>query len=454
MRIFRPSSRAWAGLLLPALLLCGCNKGAKPGPEAKGGPAMNTGAVQRESLTRVQVSPVRQREMVRTLSVTRAIESEFEIDVLPRTSGTVVELLVDEGDPVAAEQVLARLDSRAAEASLRDVRLALEEARNNGPRLALAVREAEEQVQRAKLTHDQAARDYERNQSAGFVSSSDLEKRELSRDQAYRDWQGSALALDKARQEVDNQTEVIARAELAIEKAELELSYFEIRAPFDGVIANRMVGLGAAVGPSQGIFRLTDPTKLRAVLHRPQKELAFYQQAARLQEDAGDTLAIEARPEAYDNLAYAGRIRRVSPVVDAESGSVRVTVDLEQPAAGDSRPPLLPGMMVRLSIVTERHPDALVVEKRALRREGELRFVWVVRGGNAQRVEVEEGLLGDDDVEVLPLGEGPFLTAGETVIVLGGRDLEDGQAVQVVGEDSGAEPAPEAEETGESDSNG
>ena len=234
-------------------------------------------------------------------------------EVLPRTTGTVIELLVQEGDRVQADQVLAKIDDREAQATLRDAKLALQEAKNAGPRLSLAVREAEEVEKRAKLTHQQANRDYERNKSAGFVSSSDLEKLELTRDQAYRDWQSAILGVDRAKQELENQGAIIDRALLAVEKAELELSHFEIKAPFEGVIAERMVNIGASVGPSAGVFLLTDPDQLRAVLYRPQKELEFFQRAAALQEENQDSLAIMATPEAYNDVTYPGHIRRVSP---------------------------------------------------------------------------------------------------------------------------------------------
>ena len=446
----RPNPPQLTRLCLGALVLslpfvaCGQKEKTTPGGNSKGPSIPLQGEVKRESKTRVQVAPVVQKEMVRTLSITRAIESEFENEVLPRTTGTVIELLVQEGDRVQADQVLAKIDDREAQASLRDAKLALQEAKNAGPRLSLAVREAEEVEKRAKLTHQQANRDYERNKSAGFVSSSDLEKLELTRDQAYRDWQSAILGVDRAKQELENQGAIIDRALLAVEKAELELSHFEIKAPFDGVIAERMVNIGASVGPSAGVFLLTDPDQLRAVLYRPQKELEFFQRAAALQEENQDSLAIMATPEAYSEVTYPGHIRRVSPIVDSETGSVRVTVDLEQPGPQDAeKPRLMPGMMVRIGIVTERVPDALVVEKRALRREGDRRYIFVVRDGKAERIDVTEGLLGEVDVQVTPV-EGQELSPDEPVVTIGGRDLEPGQGVQIAGErNSDSVPQPE-----------
>lgn len=396
------------------------------------------GEIKKEAPIRVLTAPVLRHEMVRTLSVTRAIESVQEIEVLPRVAGTIVKLLVDEGDSVEEGQVLALLDARESQTQLDDARLALLEAQNNGPRLNLAVREAEERAKRAQLTHQQAERDFERNENAGFVSSSDLEKLQLTKDQAFRDWQASKLTHESAQQDLENQGAIISRAELAVDKAELDLGFYSIRAPFAGVIAERKANLGASVGPSAGVFLLTDPNNLRAVLHRPQSELFFYRNAAK---QSGKDLDIRVEPEAYDGLVYSGSLRRVSPTVDPQSGSIRVTIGLEQPGADDERPSLLPGMMVRLHIVTERHPDTLVIEKRALRREGDRRHVFVVRDGVARRVEVVEGLLSEFEVEVMA-AEGEELLEGDAVVTVGGRELEDGKPVHVANQ-----PDPEDEST-------
>ncbi|MCP5020383.1 MAG: efflux RND transporter periplasmic adaptor subunit [bacterium] len=434
------------GILL--ILASACQKQDKThGAENK--PRLH-GEIKKEAPKRVDTAPVLRHEMARTLKITRAIESVQEIEVLPRATGTVVELLVDEGDTVEEGQVLAQLDSRESQAQLDDARLALLEARNNGPRLNLAVREAEERAKRAQLTHQQAERDFERNENAGFVSSSDLEKLQLTKDQAFRDWQASKLTHESAQQDLENQGAIINRAELGVEKAELDLSFYSIRAPFAGVIAKRMVNLGASVGPGAGVFLLTDPSDLRAVLYRPQSELFFYRNAAK---QGGKDLDIRVEPEAYKGLVYSGILNRVSPTVDAESGSIRVTIGLEQPGPEDERPSLLPGMMVRLHIVTERHPDALVVEKRALHREGDRRHVFVVREGIARRVNVVEGLLGEYEVEVTA-AEGEELLEGDAVVTVGGRELEDGKPVHVANEPEPEEESTQAGESSDGDSDG
>jgi hypothetical protein len=105
------------------------------------------------------------------------------------------------------------------------------------------------------------------------------------------------------------------------------------------------------------------------------------------------------------------------------------------PIEGAKGAKLLPGMLVRLEIITERHADALVVPKRALRREGEQNLVFVLDAGagrldagKAKRLEVVEGFSDDASVEVRPVVDGA-IAAGMRVIVVGNRELEDGAEI-------------------------
>lgn len=374
----------------------------------------------------MRVVPIQRKEMVRRLTTTTAIESVSEIELLPRIAGSVVEVLAEEAQLVEAGQVLARLDTRDAQAALRDAEVALLETRNQGPKLELATKDAAERIESAKLALAQAERDVAANEQAGLISRNELEKLVLARDQALRDRSTAELALAQAQADAQAHTAAIQRAELKVDLENLNLSYTEITAPFRGVIAERMVNIGDSISSSAGIFRLTDPDHVRAVIYRPQRELAFFRGTS--QGDASP-ITVEVVPDALPDEVYLGHIRIVSPTIDPTSGSFRLTIDLDQPAKGGDRPRLLPGMLVRLTIVTERRPDSLAVPKRALRREGDRRFLFIVREERALRIEVEEGLASDDEIQVLPIEAGS-LASGDAVVVVGNRDLEDGQEVR------------------------
>jgi len=425
-----PRVRAACGALSLSLLAA-CN-------DSKAGVKPEEQGLKQRDPTRVRVASVEQREMVLRLSTTTNIESEKEVKVFPRTSGLVLQVLAEEGQSVEAGAVLAQLDSRDKESQRDDARVSVREAEDSIQKSALLVREAAARVESARLSFELAQRDLDRNEKAGLLSQSALDSLRLTRDTRASELESAKLASERTQVEGKATATMLEKAKLALEQRELELAYTRITAPFAGVIAERLVKVGDSVGPGAHVFVLTDAENLRAILYRPQRELALFTQGLRRkQEGAQEALAITARAEALPGLEFGGAIQRLSPSIDAASGSFRVTVGIDPVPLGGSERRLLPGMLVRVEVITDRHPDALVVPKRALRREGELDLVFVAREGRAVRVEVEEGYSDEQSVEVL-VEEGA-LRAGERVIVIGNRELEDGGEIEVEGE--GAPPA-------------
>ena len=118
----------------------------------------------------------------------------------------------------------------------------------------------------------------------------------------------------------------------------------------------------------------------------------------------------------------SGRIDLVSPVVDPESGTIKVTVEVT-----DYPPSTRPGDFVEVSIVTDRHDDSLLVPRVAVVTERGQRSVYVVDGDVARQRMVEVGFEDDQDAEIVS-----GLDVGELVVVQGQRSLRDGQPIAIL----------------------
>ena len=416
--------------------------------------------MQQRELPRVRTEPASVRAMARSFEVSTKVLSESEVTIYPRTAGVVVKVLAEEGDEVRTGQALAELDLRDAQNALRDSELALVEAEAQAPVLELAAQEALAQLDSARRSYEQAERDHERNVAIaagvenrpGLISQKDLDASQLTRDMARAEFETAELAHRRALLDALNGGNAVERARLARDQAILALSYLTVEAPFDGVLAVRSIRVGDTVSSATPAFVLTDPAKLRAIVQRPQRELPLFRPAlfASNGSDGAAPLPIEitAEAEALPGLVFRGEIERISPTIDAESGNFRVTVRFDGQA--ENAPPgsaeLLPGMLVRLEIVTDRHAQALCVPKRALQRQGDESVVFALREGHAARIPVLELYTDDEFVEVAPApGAGEalaFLAPGEPVIVVGQRDLEDGAPVEAVAQDAAAEDEP------------
>ncbi|MCA8979064.1 MAG: efflux RND transporter periplasmic adaptor subunit [Planctomycetes bacterium] len=418
------SSRTLTLLLAAPLLFAACS--VEVGTDADA--AETPGAVKRREPTRVRVLPAVRREMVAALETTTNLASERRVTISPRIGGEVIEVLAEEGDAVEPGAVLAKLDPREVHVALREAEVAVSESAHAVARAEVMIREAEARIEGSRFAFENAKAVFERNEGENLISAQDLDQLELNRDTARSELEQAQLALETARIDAQTAETNHAKAELELERAQLNESFTELRAPIRGTIAKRAVRVGDQLTMASEAFVLVDLDDLRAEFFRPQRELALF--TGHVDDDGHPTratLSVTVRAEALPGYEFDGRILRVSPDIDPESGSFRVTVDVDAVQHGVR---LLPGMLVRLYVVTQRHPNALVVSKRALRREGETSVVFAVRNGRAARVVVDEAFSDDDYVEVLP-HDGFTLEAGEDVVIVGNRDLEDGDEVQV-----------------------
>lgn len=446
-------------MLIGGVCLC-LGFACEPAAEGAGGDELKAAVIKKRDPTKVRVEPAVRREMLRVLETTTRVESEHQVEVMARAAGMVVELFVEEGAIVESGEVLARLDARETAIALSDAEVALEDAKASEPRLDLAVREAEAKLASSKRTLEQAQRDFDRNAAiaqAGpdrpaLLSPKDLDASRLARDNAQADTLAAELALERAKFERENGKTAARRAQLAVDRARLNHENMTLTAPFAGVLASRSIEVGDSLNMNASAFTLTDRQHLRAVFYRPQREFALF--TTRGEGPTAAEVELFATAEALPGKRFRGAIKRISPTIDPQSGNFRVTAELQTTAVDDPSAHLYPGMLVRLEIVTERRPNTLVVPKRAVRREGDTNLVFVAHEGRARRVTVDEGLSDDDYVEVLPR-EGSALEAGEAVIVVGNRDLEDGAEVAITLDAAPAAtpaPTPDAEAPAPSDS--
>jgi membrane fusion protein (multidrug efflux system) len=394
--------------------------------------AKQNGPKKREK-TRVRIALVEQREMVKTLSTTTVVESEREIKLFPRAAGLVMEMHCEEGDHVAAGAVLAVLDRRTTKALVEEAKIAVHAAEDDVRKADIQKSESDSRIAAAQLKLDSATRDFERNDKAGLVSAQALDNLRVTRDTAKNEFETSKLAAQRAEVEARAARTSLEKSKLALERAQLDDSFMSITAPFEGVIATRSIKIGDSVGPAAPAFVLTDAQHLRAVFHRPQRELALFLAAGKAKSDGaigtGQHLEIRVMAEALPDVVFRGELKLVSPSIDPQSGSFRVTVDLGDAISGSKEARLLPGMLVRLEVVTERHPNAIVLPKRALKREGEQNLVFLVRDGKVSKLEVSEGFSDDASVEIT--AKDGSITPGMQVVVVGNRELEDGAEVEL-----------------------
>lgn len=364
-----PDSPAWWRAALPAVALTlgiallmlwlagGFTAQVEPGPPGADAAPVATALATAE-----------RRSFPETIEQVGTVRSRYRADVASKLLAQVVSLRVEAGDRVSgpdeadAGTLVATLDSRDLRAQL---------ARSSAQRRA-AARAVE--VQQAQVTAAEAARtaararleraqaDFARTQALverGVATTEQLDSARAGRDVAEADLAAALSMVQAAEQTLGQAREEQVVAERAIEEVEVLLGYAELRAPFAGIVTERLVEAGETVQPGQGVIRLEDPTQLE--LHSPVAESL----AARLAIGQEVTVRIDAL-----GADLRGAVREVAPSADPESRTVRVKVSLPR------RSGLVSGLFGRLLIpVGEVRP--LVIPAGAVDRVGQLELVRV-----------------------------------------------------------------------------
>ena len=184
-----------------------------------------------------------------------------------------------------------------------------------------------------------------------------------------------------------------------------------LRAPFDGVVAERAHNPGDLVEPgSDAVLRLIDPTRLQVEAPVPLDQLAGIA--------LGNAAEVRGPGDARSGAKPAKVIAR-PPAVDPTTTSASVRLAF---TGGTNLPA---GTPVQVEIAGEEHRDAIIVPAAAVVQEGTQSFVYTVDPQNhAHRVEVRLGITTGPDAEILS-----GIAAGARVVVQGQNGLPDGATV-------------------------
>jgi membrane fusion protein (multidrug efflux system) len=214
------------------------------------------------------------------------------------------------------------------------------------------------------------------------------------------------------RADYDVQVAAAAAARAQGQQVRAQIGERVITAPFSGWVSLRNISAGAVVNQGTAIATISDVSTIKLDFPVPETVLAAIR--------PGQT--IDAVSAAYPNQPFRGVIHTIDPVVDAATRAVTVRARIPNP---DRR--LRPGMMLRVGIETAPR-NSLSVPELAIVGEGERRYVFVLDGNKAKRVEVRTGLRFGGRVEILA-----GLEPGQRVVTEGVVKVADNMTVRVAG---------------------
>lgn len=321
--------------------------------------SQTTNDKQKDQGVPVEVIQVVKGNIAADYSGTATLEPEADAVIVAKIEGIVKQIFAEEGNIVKTGEALAKLE---------DEQYKLE-------------------LEKAEALLKKLSNDFQRNEAL-------FKNKIISKD-----------TYEQAKYDFHTQ-------ESTVGLARLNYTNTTIKAPFMGVIAERMIKTGNMVQKNQSTFRITGFNPLLALLHVPEKEMSKLK--------PGFPAKVSA--DAIPGTEFTGKIIRISPVVDAGTGTFKVTVEIN-----DKTMKLKPGMFARVNIVYDNHNDTLLVPKNTILEEDTESWVFLVKKDTVTKTKVVTGYKNKTHVEIIS-----GLSPNDTIVTTGLSTLKDGTKVKVI----------------------
>ena len=297
--------------------------------------------------------------------------------VVTRAEGVVEQVLVRENDFVERGEVLVQLDTLEA---------------------AMALREADAQLRSAENRFE-----------AGMLAGGVIE------DPAIREERERNLRIQVG----------LIEAETRLRRAELELGFTRVTAPFTGRVADLRVVDGAYLARGSEVLTLVQLDPIRVQTEVLESDLPY------LSAGRGASVRFSAIPDAE----FSATVESLNPIVDVDTRSGRVTLVMS-----NVDQLIKPGMYATVSLDAEAFPERTLIPREAVVERGQPRreVVFVLRDADGQGQGMSEwryvrtGRRNDTHVEVIPTDETSMVEPGEIVLVDGHHYLAHDVPVRLV----------------------
>jgi membrane fusion protein (multidrug efflux system) len=358
----------------------------------------------------ISVSPVAATEqpIARLIRVTGTLTAEEQSDVAAETSGRVVSTPVERGTPVTQGTELVRLSAVETEASVKEAEAnaAQIEARLAQPATGGFDVSRVPEVANARANLALAEAEFARIEkllAERVVSQSEYDQRKTQVEAARQQ-------LESAKNGAEQQYQALQAARARVTLARKAASDTVVRAPFAGVVVERMVSTGDYVTRGMKVAQVVRVMPLRIALTVPEQFVADV--------TVGQTVSFSV--DAFSGRTFEGRVRYVSPSLRAEQRAL--TVEAVVPNTNGE---LKPGMFATALIQQPKKVQAVVVPAAAVRVVSGTSRVFVIAGDRAEERLVTTGQVLDQLVEI-----SSGLSRGEKVATANVPQLVDGVKVQ------------------------
>ncbi len=387
----------------------------------------NSNAAQQENV-QVATAPAKVVNIPSYFEATGTLAGDAVSDVAPTIAGRIVAVNFDIGSYVNKGDVLVKLDDRDAQIRLDQALAQLDQQRKSvataeanvdqavanlrQAQVRLGLRDGESfdikdfsQVISVTAQLELAEKEFRRAEKlleTGDISKSAYDQRKSQRDAligqlaearsnaavAIRAINTAEAAVNTAETNVRNARAAVRTAETQVDQARKSLSDTSILAPFSGYVSEKTADVGEYLSPNAPntkICSIVRTAVLRLKIDIPEQSIGKV--------SVGQ--GVSAQVSAYPDRKFAGTVARILPSLNAQSRTLTVEAEIENVGGL-----LKPGQFATVRITQSKPEPAVVVPASAVRSDGDVNKVFVVKDGVAHERFVKTGLLENDMIEI------------------------------------------------------
>ena len=365
-------------------------------------PQMDYGSLD-EIVFDVKTEKVKTGDLILSVTANGIVKANKELDVMSNINGTITDVYIYEGKWVAANDLLLKLDDREYKIALKEAKDKLIEAKVE---YGFLTKEAPVDTAETDVVQkiNEELKKLETMYKNGQIEKDKYLKKkdELETKLLFTGAKRNDLILNKSG---------YSRAINALEKAKLNLSYTEIRAPFAGVVGDFNLVVGQHITSNKPLFKLFDINTIKLYVNVLEDEINKIKR--------GNSVRIEIN--ALPGKEYVGKVIYVSPFINPDNKTGKVIIKIKNV---DGK--IKPGMFANAKIEVERLKNRILVPKEALLVRDRRNLVFTVQDSLAKWKYVKIGKQNDKYIEILS-GVSP----GEDVIIKGQYNLAHDAKVRV-----------------------
>ena len=353
-----------------------------------------------KQIIEVETAIAESRELPSYLEATGNLTGDEQSDVAAVVGGRIAEVRFDIGSFVKKGDLLVKLDSKDAEIRLDQAKRAVDQAlanlRQTQSRLGVSDGEVFEierfsQVRSTKAQLELAEKELTRAtrlRESGDVSQATLDLRRSQRDALLGQLDEARSNAAVAIKAIETARAAVVSAQTQVAAAEKFLSDMRILSPISGYVSERNADVGEFISPNVPNSKLATIVRtntLRMRLEIPEQALAGVSR--------GQSVVIQVG--SYPERQFAGRIVRMSPVINTVSRLLIAEAEID-----NSEGLLKPGQFATARITQSRTSTAVMIPSNAVRTDGNVSKVFVVKDGVINERIVQLGLIEADFIEI------------------------------------------------------